>query len=260
MRTSTRSLGLATLCLLAVQPAFGALTLPPVSAGSRLAMAGLTTNDVVFFVGHDPSSSLPPSPQVLISTVADLQNQINARGGSVRLTWRRGSGPIQSTILPASTIASNLGVSASPTSNASYTIRILTGTATVSPAALLSGDLSRLGDGPGTDANVTIQIVGSLGTVPVGPISGSPNGFFPGQNLFERGQTDVVTVNSAMDVGDLRSVTIQRDGSNPFSGDWQISRIAITKNPLPSGAATTKRTMGGSQWLFDTSPISMPLF
>jgi PLAT/LH2 domain len=89
-------------------------------------------------------------------------------------------------------------------------------------------------DDSGTDANVTIKIIGSKGSTEFLPLDDE-------RNNFEKGDIDTFQVQSSTNVGDITGFTLKQDGSGKKPG-WYVEYVAI------NGVSFTV-----NQWLGDNS-------
>jgi len=141
---------------------------------------------------------------------------------------------------------------------ANYEIRLTTGTEPITPAA--QNNFLKLIDGPGTDSNITVTIVGTGNqSVTLGPFSGARDQYQQGEDLFEGGQTDLVVQLNEPDVGVMKGVTISRDNTFGQQSDWQLDKVVITKIALPSGTKSTMTANAGGTWFLNTDGKSFPL-
>lgn len=127
-----------------------------------------------------------------------------------------------------------------------YVITVNTGTHLQSP------NFNKLGDGPGTDANVWFTVTGTNGKqVRFGPISGARNAHRNGTYYFEMGNQDRFGPQVDADVGSLREISIRRDNQNSSSSDWQVDSITVEKQSL-NGTTIETKTIYPRRWILDT--------
>ncbi len=137
-----------------------------------------------------------------------------------------------------------------PSGNVNYVVEVTTGTQLQSP------NLSKLGDGPGTDSLVTMTVVGSRGTAAFGPFRTVNNQKRRNNNIYESGTTDGIQFQGP-DVGQIQEIRVQRDNTNSSLADWQIAFIQVSKTD--ARGAKTSASSNRSVWLLDTNPITFRL-
>jgi hypothetical protein len=275
----TRPLFLAVACLVIVtaRPSRGQLTLIGPNApspGSRLSTANppLVAGDQIIFVNDAPATPphAPPAQAGPITSGPQLQAEFAKRGDTAILVYKAGGVGIPriSTVHPAppgapplinpSSTPSSPFIPPGPLGPVSYEVAIRTGKTTLSPTA----GLARLGDGPGTDSNVTITIHCQNGNVAAGTFAGARDATIPGIDMFERDQTDIfgrapLPAITGPDLGPVVGVTLQRDSLNPESMDWQVAGLRTIRTV--GGIREAAKLSAVSRWLSNNSPMFFPL-